>query len=237
MNFAQIYRDEGLWGHSLVSLTHKIWSFSKGEFCLYDCPDPGTLVVDKDYIVVRVIHYSKDKGRAYTSRTEIFLEKPLYNLIEFVGRRILGSCATITSFLTLSSIGFIAKIIHFSTRQVTIYITSTSLGQKIYRVWDNASLFGHALTSAPSKYYQFTTEPLGWHLRADGTDRRSYIGSRGPEGNWTVQESEYDFVPFEIFEFIYRRVIGGAITLVAGVVSPIGLVAKGVHLVSQSAFA
>ena len=233
MTLSSICQDQSLYGHFLLNLPQKIWAFSRNEFCLHERPDPGTLIVDRNYLIAKDIHYRR--GNTYTYRTEFILEKPLFDLIEFVGRRILGSCITAISFLTLPPIGFVAKLLHFSIRQVSTCITSTALAEKIRRIWNNADLFGHSLTTAPFNFYQFTTAPLSWHLRADGTDRRAYIATYGPTGN-IVRESEYELVPFELFEFIYRRVIGGALTLTTGIISPIGLVAKSLHLLSQSVF-
>ena len=234
MDLTQIYHDESLCGHTLTSLPHALWSFNKGEFCLYDRPDPGTLVVENDYVIARSVHYRK--GQTFTCRTEILGEKLLCDFIECVARRIFGPCVTAASFLTLTPIGIGVKIVHFSLLQVSAYIASTALAQKIAHVWNDASLFGDALTSAPSQWYQFTTAPLEWHLRADGTDRRTYIATYGAAGD-SVREAEYPLVPFELFECMYRRVLGSAITLIASIASPLGLVIKGVHLVSRAVFA
>ena len=238
MSLNNIYQNESLCGHLLTSLPHKVWGFTKNDFCLYDRPDPGTLVIDRNYVIAKKIHYQKGNSTVY--RTEFIFEKSVCDLIEFIGRRILGPCMTATSFSILSPIGFTAKLLHFYTRKISIYINSSLIAEKIRRVWNNADLFGHALTSTPINCYQFSTASLGWHLRADGTDRRTYTATYGRINSSLYellkeQQMEYVLVPFELFEFIYRRIIGGALTLATGIVSPIGLIAKSVHLASQSA--
>jgi len=233
MNLSEIYQNKNLCGHFLLDLSQKIWSFSQGEFCLYERPDPGTLVVDRDYFVAKAVHYRK--GNTHTFRMKFIFEKPLLDLIEFIGRRVLGSCVAAVSFLTLSPLGFVAKLLNLSFRPISTCITSSPLAERIDQIWNNADLFGNSLTTAPSNFYQFSTAPLSWHLRADGTDRRSYIATYGSTGN-TVHEAEYQLVPFELFEFIYRRALGGALIITTGIISPIGFVAKSLHLLSQAVF-
>lgn len=233
VNLSEIYQDQSLHGHFLLGLPEKIWSFSQGEFCLYERPDPGTLVVDRNYFIAKSVRYQK--GNTFNFRTEFIFEKQLFDLIEFAGRRVLGSCITAVSFLTLSPLGFAAKLLNLSFRQIGTCITSSSLAEKVYQIWNNADLFGNSLTTAPSNFYQFSTAPLSWHLRADGTDRRAYIASYGPAGN-AVHEAEYQLVPFELFEFIYRRALGGALTITTGILSPVGFVAKSLHLLSKAVF-
>jgi hypothetical protein len=162
-------------------------------------------------------------------------EKRLVDLIEFVARRGLGPCATALSFLTLTPLGFSAKVLHLGARRCMNYIASTTFGKKVSQIWNNADLFGHALTSAPSKLYQFTTTPLSWHLHADGSDRRHIIYKSTPDG-YVSHDAEYVLVPFELFEFTYRRILGGMLTGLSALASPLGLVAKSVHLATQSAF-
>ena len=232
MDLTQIYYDESLYGHSVTSLPHTIWSLSKGDFRLYDHPDSGTFVVDQDYGIIRAVHYRSGESIIY--KTELLGEKLVCDFIEHIVRGILSSCVA-TSFLIFTPIGMSVKIVHFSLLQVSTYIVSTALGQKIAQVWNDTSLFGDMLTSAPSHWYQYTTAPLAWHLRADGTDRRTYIALYSATGTH-VQEAEYEFVPFELFEYACRRVMGSAVTLVAGMVSPLGLVMKGAHLASRAVF-
>jgi hypothetical protein len=52
------------------------------------------------------------KGRSHIVKTEVILQKPLLDSIEFVVRRVLGSCATAASCLTALPIGFAVKILH-----------------------------------------------------------------------------------------------------------------------------
>lgn len=231
MTACAIYQDQQLYGHALLNLPSKICAFSQDEFCLYDRPDPGTLVVYRDYLIAKVVQYRH--GNTYTHKTEFIFEKPLLDSIEFIGRRILGSCVAAVSFLIFPLIGFTVKLLDFGLRQVSGCIAATTLAEKINQIWNNADLFGQCLTAAPANCYEFATAPLSWHLRADGTDRRSYIYV--PARN-IEQEAEWELVPFEFFEGLYRRVFGGALTLAAGIVSPLGLVAKSVHLLGQSIF-
>ncbi|MFI5344703.1 MAG: hypothetical protein ACHQUC_10860, partial [Chlamydiales bacterium] len=191
--------------------------------------------VQRDWIIAQDIWYESADHSYMVGKTEFIFQKLLLNSIEFVGRRILGSCAAALSYMTVP-IGFTAKVIHLGVRQISNLVASTALAQQISQVWNNADLYGHAITSAPSQFYAFASSPLGWHLREDGTDRRAYIMHSGPNGR-TVHQSEYDLFPFEVFEFTYKRIIGGTLTVGASVISPLGLVAKGVHLAARSAFA
>lgn len=233
----QIHQDPTLYGHSLTRLPQKLWHFTKGEFSLYENPDPGTLVIEQDYVIIRNVSFRK--GNRYIYKTETLFDRPILNSIEFIGRRILGSCATVASLLILAPIGFSAKVLHFGLRQVSAFVTSTALAKKISEIWNNADLYGHFFTSAPLKCYEYATSPLGWHLRPDGTDRRNYIYTFytiGGVPTHTTREAEYSLVPFELFEFSYKRVVVGSLTLTAAMISPIGLVTKSLHLASRSFF-
>lgn len=127
MSFCQIYQNESLYGHSLTSAPDKIWAFSKNEFCLADRPDPGTLVVDKDYLIAKAVHYQK--GDAYIYRTVFIYERPLFDSIEFIGRRVLGLLATLFSYLVLAPTGFTVKLLHLSMQEISQYIQSTNLAR------------------------------------------------------------------------------------------------------------
>ncbi|PCI94475.1 hypothetical protein COB11_03825 [Candidatus Aerophobetes bacterium] len=257
MSLSTVYRDASLCGHALTTLPHKIWDFSKSELSLIDRPVPGTYVVDHDVFIGQLfigqrVHYNIGPTTVIYRTvffTEELLLQPLVNTIEFIGRRILGSCATAISFLVLTPVGFTTKLLHLGARQVSTYVTSSSLGVKIKQVWQNANLFGHLLTSAPSKCYQFATAPLNWHLRPDGTDRRFYIyayesnngeseqqvSSNRPlslSGTTLLHDREYSY-SFEV-ELICRRIFGGLLTVTAAVVSPIGLASKSIHLIGRS---
>jgi hypothetical protein len=232
MSISQIYRDDSLYGHTLTSLPNKIWAFSQGKFSLYrHSVPPGNLIIEPDWTVFRRVNYTSNT-HCYIGLEFVF-EEPFLNLIEFIGRRILGPCAAVLSYLTLLPIGFTAKIIHLAARQISNCVASTTFVQQIRQIWNNADLFGHALTSAPSQFYAFAISPLIWHLREDGTDRRSYIGTFGPDGH-TIHQSEYALFPFELFEFIYKRAIGGTLMVASSMISPIGLIAKGIHQLARS---
>lgn len=230
---SKIYHDESLCGNALITLPNRLMSFSNGEFSLYDNPDPGTFVVDRNYFIARGVHYRV--GNRYTFRTQFVGEKTLCDLVEFIGRRILGKLSAVLTLLVFVPLGFSAKIIHYKIRQIKVYICSTKEFKKVNMVWGNPDLFGHFLTSAPSTCYRYAVTPLNWHLREDGTDRRSYIATytySGEEAN--IREAEYSIVPFEIFEFIFKRVIVGTATIFAGAISPFGLMAKVIHLSCES---
>src|SRR6202034_1522532 len=122
----------------------------------------------------RGISYEKADQTTWVIRTEFIGERHFLNTIEFVGRRIGGTFATAASCL-LVPIGFPAKIIHLGARSVSQAIASTSGFQKINKIWNDEALFGHFITSAPSKCARFAAEPLNWHLRADGTNRQALI--------------------------------------------------------------
>ncbi len=120
MTIAQICRDETLYGHALTSLPRWLLDFSWDEFNFYDRPDTGTLVVDKDYILARAIHYQT--GRTYTYQTETILDnllgKPFMDLIEFVVRRVLALLAAAVSSVTVLPIGMSVKVLHLALRQM-----------------------------------------------------------------------------------------------------------------------
>lgn len=214
-----IIRDPALCGHALTSLPERIWEFSSGDFSFYE--QPGERIVDKDYIFAQKVHYRS--GNSYLFRTEICTEKLTINLIEFIARRILGSLAALASLLVAVPIGFTAKVLHAGFRQISQFPFS----QKIRQIWNDESLYGHTLTSAPGKLFQITTAPLHWHLTSNGTDRRKYIAIYGPNETFR-QEAEYQLFPFELFEIMYRG-LSGAAALTASALSPLGLAAKAVH--------
>jgi hypothetical protein len=227
-----ILRDETLSGHALTSMTEKIWELSKYDLCFYDRPDPGTRVVDADYLIAQKVHYNIRNGRGWIFRTEFFFEKPLFDLIESVVRRVLAPCAAAASLFLLAPLGFTAKLVHVCIRQIAVTLQNSPVAEKTQQIWGDSTLFGHALTSAPAKLAQLTMAPLHWHLRANGTDRRSHIVTYIP-GPTVIQQSEYELVPFELFEVAYRGLTGTA-TLVAGMLSPLGFAAKAIHLASQN---
>jgi hypothetical protein len=234
MTLSQIYNDETLYGHTLAHLPHELWAFTTSEFNFYEQPDPGTLQVKRNLYILRDISYSK--GNKLICRTEFFFEKAVLNTIEFIYRQILGPIATTASSVFLFPIGFTAKLIHATIRYVCSF-APTSTSDKVIQVWSNPDLYGHILTSAPAHCYEFTSANLNWHLRPDGSDRRTFILTAFADGRPSLQlESEYELVPFELFEFTVRRIVGGTLTLTAALISPVGLAAKGVHIASQSIF-
>lgn len=234
MSIGQICQDESLVGHFLFSLPDKLWAFSTGEFCLYEHPNPATLNVKWDYGIARAIRYHQMEPDVLTitERIEFCIERPLCDTVEFIGRRVFGLFAAAVSIVSAYPIGFVTKVLHFHAREMSNYVASSTLGQKIGQIWDDECLFGHVLTSAPLACYTFATTPLEWHLRPDGSDRRNFRAIIS-SGTVTQFESEYELVPFELFETIWRRVFGGALTLAAGIISPIGLVAKVIDLATR----
>jgi hypothetical protein len=213
-----------------MQLPFKLWAFTTGEFCLYE---RGHRVVEKDYCFAkRVYLYNKDK---MSYQTEFVFQKPLLDLVEFVGRRVLGACATALSFLIFYPIGLTAKLLHVTACSIYADPACQAIYQKAEHIWKDSHLAGHTLTSAPDKWRQFACAPLSWHLRADGTDRRSMIITFDSNGIGVKQKSECDLFPFELFECIYRRVLGGAVWLGAAALSPIGFAAKCVHYAAQAA--
>ncbi len=230
MSLRALFFDKTLYGHGLTSMPEEIWAFSQGDFSFYDRPDPGTRVVIADHLIAQKIHYRK--GDRWIFKTEVCIEKPLLDLIEFVARRILAPCQAAASLFLLAPLGLIAKLVHVCLRQVTASLQNPPFGEKIQRIWGDSTLFGHALTSAPAKLGRLTTAPFHWHLRPDGTDRRIYIATFGRDPD-VIRQSEYEFVPFELFEGVYRGFTGAA-TFVAGALSPLGLAAKAAHLAARS---
>jgi hypothetical protein len=208
MEFTKIFQDQSLCGHQLMQMPDKIWNFSQGQLSLF--PVPGKKTVLKNYMIAKRVSYSIQTPDTQKTliRTELFTDRYLCNGVEYIGRRLFGTCAAAISFATLIPIGFSAKCIHWNVRSVKIYLLSTAQVKKVCKIWTDHTLFGHALTSAPAKCYHFATAPLKWHLRSDGTDRRAYIMRGGLEG-YVIQQSEYEFFPFELFEFPYRRIMGG----------------------------
>ena len=213
MDLKRIFNDDTLYGHGLTSLPEKIWKF-RSEASYY-WSEPKS-VGEANFLGRRV---TRKRGEdCYTSSFEFFFEKPIFGSIEQVVRKVLGPLAAGVCCLTAVPIGFVAKMLHLAARHVVLLSQS---------VWDDATLYGHALTSLADRISRLASLPLGWHLRSNGTDRRERIISfeqpKGPSRKgdldgrvcWT-QEEEYDLVPFELFETLYRRVLGGSSVAVIG---------------------
>lgn len=223
-----ILNDKTLCGHALTSLPQQLWEFSQGELCYYGGPK-GARVVEADYFLFQRVHYRTEKS--WTFRTEMCIEKPLFDLIEWIVRRVLGSCAATFSLL-LVPIGFTAKLLHAGFRKITQSSVAKDIDRKLDQIWNDATLCGHALTSAPENLVKWAKAPLHWHLRPDGTDRRAYIVTYGPDAH-VIHQPEYQFVPFEVFEVAYRS-LGAAALLIAGPLSAIGLAVKTVHFAGRN---
>lgn len=228
MNLDQIGRNESLYGHTLLTSPQKIWKFAKADcWCV-----PDNYVILHDYIIAKRVRYRT--GRTWRYCTEFVGQQLIENSSEWLCRRMLGTLATGIASVTLLPLGFAAKCLHLGARHVSTWLASTNVAQ----VWNNTELVGHLLTSAPRKCYDFAAAPLVWHLREDGTDRRAYIYQANVKTGYYVEhQSEYPLVPLELFEFPYRRMLGGALTLTSALLSPLGLAAKEIHLASRSALA
>lgn len=225
---SSIYQDPTLYGEKLTSFAGQIWDFSCGNpTAFYSGSTPERIEITNDYFVARSVIYYHNGGQSRVYSTEIIGMALIINTTELLVRRLL----TPWFVLPFAAIGFSAKLLHFGLRSLRAEWISNPLTDKVYEIWQNQELYGNLLTSAPSKCYRFTSTPLSWHLRPDGTDRRAYIATFGPDGRTLLEhQAEYQLVPFELFEFTTRRLIGGAVTLTAAVISPIGLIIKTTHL-------
>lgn len=107
--------------------------------------------------------------------------------------------------------------------------------QQLNKVWSDQSLFGHFLTNLSTRCYHFATSSLNWHLKPDGTDRRfsQVIYDISQPSLLIEKKGEYRFVPFKILEFMTKRGLGGFATMMTGIISPLGLAAKSIHLLSR----
>jgi len=134
MIIAEIYNNKNLYGDALISLPHQILDFAKADFTLYLKPDPDTYFVEKDYLLVKKVHFRR--GNTLYFQTESIFYKHILNLIEFVVRRVLGSIAAALSFASFTPVGLVTKLTHFSM-----------ISAKIDPIRKDANLSGHALTS------------------------------------------------------------------------------------------
>lgn len=227
MSIQNIYKDPTLVGHSLLSTSQALWDFSKGEFSLFVPAQPGSLTILEDHLLYREVCLEYRNTKIY--RTETLGEETICNAVEFLARRVFGSLAAFFSYLILTPMGFSAKFMHLGYRKIEPILNAFPCVQKMQRIWKDRTLIGEMLTSLPSRCASFTTAPLQWHLRADGSDRRWTIFQM-KEGNVVDRsEGQYSLVPFEAIEFISRRVLGSLATLGASLISPLGLLSKSIH--------
>ena len=231
-----IWENNRLVGHCLQSCPAKLWRFTKDEFTFFykGRREPQQISVTKQFWYGREVDYtwSGANGATLVIAFERIGSKLLCDSFEFLGRRIGGACLTLLS-TPLIPIGFTAKVVHQTLRSAYDSLSETNTYQKIEKIWKDTSLYGHCLTSAPAKLYLFATLQLNWHLTTQATrtfDRRTDI-EEWHGGNLIFSyQAEYPCVPFELIEFVSRRIIGGSCLLIAGAISPLGLLAKSIHL-------
>lgn len=222
-----MFTDNSLIGHSLTSLPKQLWDYSNAPIPVVDFHDPLLTIEQKNYTLCRFVTYRQ--GNVIHCRNVFYGEFLLWDTIEFVSRRILAKGAALISLITLAPIGFSAKMIHKGIRKLRIRSVTLPLVQPMITIWNDKSLYGHALTSMPSACYTFAAAHFTWHERSDGTDRRGYYASYSIDKKVIEHLPEYQFVPFELFEFITRRICGSTATIVSSLVSPVGLLIKCVH--------